>query len=52
MKMEDMVIASVDDHLVEQTRHRVAAQFGRVVEAIAHREEDARARRITAHRRR
>jgi len=43
------VVSIVDDHLVEQTRQRVADQFGRVAHAIGPRDEDSRARRITAY---
>ena len=43
------VVSIVDDHLIEQTRHRIAAEFGRATEAIGSREPDARARRITAY---
>lgn len=43
------VISIVDDMLIEQTRHRVAEQFGKFAQAIGRREEDHRARRITAY---
>ena len=43
------VISIIDDMLVEQTRHRVAARFGRTADPIGPKEEDSRARRITAY---
>ena len=45
----DSVVSIVDDMLIEQTRHRVAAQFGKIAHAIHRHDEDSRARRITAY---
>lgn len=43
------VVSIIDDMLVEQSRHRVAASFGRTADPIGPREPDSRARRITAY---
>jgi hypothetical protein len=43
------VVSLVDDVLIEQMRHKVAQEAGRDCVAIGDREEDARARRITAY---
>lgn len=43
------VISIIDDMLVEQTRHRVAKNFSREAEPIGLKEDDSRARRITAY---
>ena len=43
------VVSLVDDVLIEQMRHKVSEATGRVCAAIEDRDEDARARRITAY---
>jgi hypothetical protein len=43
------VVSLVDDVLIEQMRHKVAQDADRACTAIGDREEDARARRITAY---
>jgi len=43
------VVSLVDDVLIEQMRSRIAAASDRVFEAIEDRDEDSRARRITAY---
>ncbi|MCP4574592.1 MAG: hypothetical protein GY838_19760 [bacterium] len=43
------VVSLVDDVLIEQIRHKVAETAGRAYDAIGPKDEDARARRITAY---
>jgi hypothetical protein len=43
------VVSIVDDMLIEQTRQRVARRFGKAAVPIGRREDDHRARRITAY---
>ncbi|HPF36606.1 MAG TPA: hypothetical protein PLH84_14365 [Candidatus Krumholzibacteria bacterium] len=43
------VVSLVDDRLIEQMRQKVSGALGRAYEAIAERDDDARARRITAY---
>lgn len=43
------VVSLVDDRLIEQMRSKVSGALGRAYEAITDRDDDARARRITAY---
>jgi hypothetical protein len=45
----DSCLSLVDDTLIEQIRRQLCARFDRAFTAIARREEDSRARRITAY---